>query len=120
MKIKVFDRKLRRKRQVRGKIFGSASRPRIAVFRSNRYIYVQAINDENKITIESFSSLSLKKEKTTKKVSKIDQAKAVGLNLAEKLKEIKIKQAVFDRSSYHYHGRVAAVAEGMRKGGIKI
>jgi len=115
------NRRLRRKLRVSANIFGSGERPRISVFRSNRYIYAQAIDDEKRCTLASSSSLVLKKnKKIDKKMTKKEEAKVVGLDLAEKLKKLGIKKAVFDRSWYHYHGRVAALADGLREGGIEI
>jgi large subunit ribosomal protein L18 len=107
------DRKLRRKRRVSSNIRGDVEKPRVVVFRSNRYIYAQAIDDTARVTLASASS----KGATGKKG---DQAKAAGLKLAEKLKEKKIIKAVFDRSSYTYLGRVKSLCEGLREGGIKI
>jgi len=118
-KIFTFDRKLRRKRRVRAKIKGTATRPRISVFRSNKYIYAQAIDDEKGVTLASFSSLVWRK-KTGKKLRKTEEARLVGLELGKILKEKGITEAVFDRGCYQYHGRVAAVCEGLREGGIKI
>lgn len=109
-----FDKKLRRKRRISQGIKGTETRPRVTVFRSIRYIYAQAINDEKRVTL-AFSS-SVKKEK----MKKIDQAKQVGLDLAKSLIEKKINEAVFDRNVYIYKGRVKAVAEGLREGGIKV
>jgi len=121
MKIINRDRKLRRKRRVSGNIFGTKDRPRISVFRSNRYIYVQAIDDGGRKTLASSSSFVLiKSKKINKKMTKKEEAKLVGLDLAEKLKKMKINQGVFDRGPYHYHGRVATLADGLREGGIKI
>lgn len=108
------DKKLRKKRRIGSKIRGNSLRPRISVFRSNRYIYAQAIDDEKNITIESSSSLKLSKAKKT------DQAKQVGIDLAKKLIKRNIKEAVFDRNIYVYKGRIKAVAEGLREGGIKV
>jgi len=114
------DRKLRRKRRVSENIFGTKERPRISIFRSNRYIYAQAVDDANKSTIFSLSSLSLSKDKNFKKGKKTEEAKKVGLDLAKKLKEKKIEKGVFDRGLYAYKGRVKALAEGLREGGLKI
>jgi len=115
------NRRLRRKLRVSVNIFGTKDRPRISVFRSNRYIYAQAIDDEKGMTLVSSSSLSLRKnKKIDKKIKKTDEAKIVGLDLGEKLKNLGIEQAVFDRGWYHYHGRVAALAMGLRESGIKI
>ncbi len=108
------DKKLRKKRRVSANIKGIANVPRISVFRSNRYIYAQAIDDEKRVTIVSSSSLKLPKAKKT------DQAKQVGLDLAKKLKEKDINKAVFDRNIYPYKGRVKALVEGLREGGIVI
>ncbi len=115
-----FFRKLRRKKRVSANIFGTATKPRIAVFRSNRYIYAQAINDQNKRTLASCSSLVLSKKKGYQKSKKIQEAKQTGLTLAKILTEKGIKEAVFDRALYAYKGRVSALAEGLREGGIKI
>jgi len=115
------DRKLRRKRRVSANITGTSQVPRISVFRSNRYIYAQAVDDQKRNTITSSSSLFLRKNKKIgKKMNKKEEARLVGLDLAQKLKKIKINQAVFDRGRYHYHGRVAALADGLREGGVKI
>lgn len=106
--------KLRKKRRIGSEINGSETKPRISIFRSNRYIYAQAINDDKKNTMAFVSSLKMEKRK------KVDQAKQVGLELAKTLKEKKINQVVFDRNLYIYKGRVKAVAEGLREGGIKV
>jgi len=111
------NRKLRRKRRVSANICGTKDRPRISVFRSNQHIYAQAIDDIERKTLVSSSSVVLLKNK---KITKKEEAKLVGLDLAQKLKKINISQAVFDRGGYHYHGRVAALADGLREGGIKI
>jgi large subunit ribosomal protein L18 len=118
-KIFTFDKNLRKKRRISLKIFGKSDCPRISVFRSNKYIYTQAIDDEKKVTIASFSGLQLKKTNPSK-MKKTEEAKLVGLELAKILKEKKINHAVFDRGRYQYHGRVAALCEGLREGGIKI
>ncbi|MFZ6035064.1 MAG: 50S ribosomal protein L18 [Patescibacteria group bacterium] len=107
------DRKLRRKRRVSSNIRGTADMPRVVVFRSNRYIYAQAIDDVVRKTLASSSGKGLSGKKS-------EQAKAVGMKLAEKMKGLKISKAVYDRSSYTYLGRVKALCEGLREGGIKI
>ncbi|MDO8741853.1 MAG: 50S ribosomal protein L18 [Candidatus Roizmanbacteria bacterium] len=114
------DRKLRRKRRVSSNIRGSSKRPRISVFRSSRYIYAQAIDDEARKTILSFSISDLKKDISFKKGKKGEDSKKIGIGLAKKLIENKIKTGVFDRGSYAYNGRVKALAEGLREGGLKI
>lgn len=119
-KIKTFDQKIRRKRRVGKKIKGTAQRPRLSVFRSNHYIYAQVIDDEKRITLDQFSDLNLRLDLKKDKKSKTERAKLVGLKLSEKLKKAGIKELVFDRGFYKYHGRVAAVADGLREGEIKI
>lgn len=121
--------------RIRAKIKGTVERPRASVFRSNKHIYLQLINDEKGETLISVSDIELlKEEKKTKKSkqkkpiktvskskkSKIEIAKEVGKLFAQKALERKIKQMVFDRGGYKYHGRVKAAAEGIREGGVKI
>ncbi|MBI2051532.1 50S ribosomal protein L18 [Candidatus Roizmanbacteria bacterium] len=102
------------------KIQGSKDRPRISVFRSNQYVYTQAIDDENRVTLVSASSLTLNGRKERQKIKKSEEARVVGNELAKKLKKKGIKAAVFDRGSYSYLGRVKSLAEGLREGGIEI
>ncbi len=119
MKITV-NRTLRRKRRVSSRIYGTAERPRIAVNRSNSYIYAQAIDDAKKMTIAMYSSLHLKKEAGESKMTKTEQAKQVGIKLAQLLTKKNIKEVVFDRSQYAYNGRVKLLAEGLREGSLKV
>lgn len=119
-RIQTFDPKERRKRRVRSKVKGTAEKPRISVFRSNKYTYAQAVDDENRKTIASYSSLTLRKEKGKRVGKKTEEAFMVGEKLGEILLKKGIKQAVFDRGPYKYAGRVKNVAEGLRKAGIKI
>ena len=105
-------------RRARARIFGTAQKPRLAVFRSNRNLYAQLIDDEKGRTLASASNKDLPKSGAKEKKS--GQASLVGELIAKKALEKGIKEAVFDRRSYKYHGRVAAVAEGARKGGLKI
>jgi len=114
------DRKLRRKRRISSNIHGTSDRPRISVFRSSRYIYAQAVDDVARKTILSFTNTDLKKETDFKKGKKSDDSKKIGIGLAKRLIEKKILSGVFDRGSYAYNGRVKAVAEGLREGGLKI
>ncbi len=107
------EKRIKRHRKIRAKIKGDLSVPRLCVFRSNNHIYAQLINDEQKKTIISISDEGLKGKKQ-------EIAKQVGINLAEKAKENKIEKVVFDRGGYKYHGRVKALAEGVREGGIKF
>lgn len=112
--------RLDRHKRVRAKIQGSHLRPRIAVFKSNRYIYAQVIDDEAGKTLVSVSNYSGKKSKTKTKTKKSEGASKVGEVLAEKMNGMGITNAVFDRGGFKFHGRIKAVADGLRKGGIKI
>lgn len=114
------DRKLRRKRRISSNIRGTSDKPRISIFRSSRYIYAQAIDDVNRKTMLSFSNSDLKKIADFKKSKKIEDSKKIGIGLAKKLIEKKILTGIFDRGSYAYNGRVKAIAEGLREGGLKI
>ena len=106
--------RLRRHTRVRKKIVGSGSRPRLAVFRSNRHIYAQLIDDVRSVTLAAASDAEVKgDDKTTR-------AKAVGELLASRAKDAGIEAVVFDRGGRLYHGRVAALAEGAREGGLQI
>ena len=107
----------RRHRRVRGKVAGTAVRPRLAVFRSNKGIFAQLIDDESGRTIAGASWLGLKK---SFKGDKSEQAAAVGKALAETAKKSGIESVVFDRGGYLYHGRVKALAEVAREGGLKF
>ncbi|MBI3366507.1 50S ribosomal protein L18 [Candidatus Roizmanbacteria bacterium] len=115
-----FDRRIRRKKRISENITGTKEKPRISVFRSNRYIYVQAIDDIEKSTIVSVSSNVFKKKAESNKEKKTIEAKQAGILLAKALKEKKIETGVFDRGMYAYNGRVKALAEGLREGGLKI
>lgn len=107
--------RVRRKARIRSKIFGTATRPRISIFRSNRYTYAQLIDDEKQRTIAAASTKEL--SRTAKRV---DMAIELGKLLAERAKKLGVEAALLDRGSYRYHGRVKAVAEGVRSGGIKF
>ena len=110
-------RQVRHKR-VRAKIFGTAKKPRLSVYRSNKHLFLQLIDDEKGKTILSVSDKEIKTKK--KEIKKVDLAYEAGKILAERAGEKKIKQAVFDRGGYRYHGRVEKVAEGAREGGLKF
>jgi large subunit ribosomal protein L18 len=107
--VKIYNRKQRRKRRISSRYFGTEEKPRVAIYRSNRYIYAQVINDEKAKTL--ISEMALKKKEAAKKM---------GLKLAAALIKKGINQVIFDRGSYAYHGRVAAVAEGLREGKLKL
>lgn len=107
---------------MRAKIQGTAERPRLSVFRSNKHMFVQLIDDRKGKTLVSCSDAEVKPKKQSKKdaVSKTDAAFAVGEAIAEKARKADIEQVVFDRGGYGYQGRVKAVAEGARKGGLQF
>ena len=107
----------RRHVRVRGKISGTSERPRLNVFRSNANIYAQIIDDVNGVTLVSANTLEKEFEGAT---GNCEAAKKVGLVLAERAKAKGIELVVFDRGGYVYHGRVAALAEGAREGGLKF
>jgi len=104
--------------RIRRKISGSVAKPRLSVFRSNNDIYVQLINDENGTTLVSASSRE--KDIAAQKVNKVEKSKLVGAAVARKEGELGIKSVVFDRGGYLYHGRVKAVADGAREGGLEF
>ena len=108
-----------RHRRVRAKVSGTASRPRIAIFRSNKFIYAQVIDDSASKTILNASDYAGKKGKAIKG-TKSEKATNVAEKLAEALKQKGINEAVFDRGGFKYHGRIKAFADGLRNGGIKI
>ncbi|OGV89199.1 50S ribosomal protein L18 [Microgenomates group bacterium RBG_19FT_COMBO_39_10] len=112
------EQKLKRKNRVRQKIKGTNERPRLSVFRSNKKIYTQLINDEQGQTLVGASEKDLSKE--VKSVTKTEKAKLIGEALAKKALKKKIKKVIFDRGPYRYHGRVKALAEGVREGGLKF
>lgn len=107
---------IRRRNRVRGKIFGTAQRPRLSVFRSNRYIYAQLVDDEKGETLVGIKNSEVK----SREAKKADKAKETGLLIAKKAIEKSIKKIVFDRGGYKYHGRVKALAEGAREGGLEF
>jgi large subunit ribosomal protein L18 len=106
--------RVHRHARVRKKVRGEAERPRLAVFRSNRHIYAQLIDDRAERTLAAASDAEVKAGNPT------DRAKAVGELLATRAKDAGIESAVFDRGGFRYHGRVAALAAGAREGGLHI
>ena len=104
--------------RIRRKISGSTQKPRLSVFRSNKDIYVQLIDDTNGTTIASASSRE--KHIASQKGNKVEASKRVGQAIAKKSLELGIANVVFDRSGYIYHGRIKAVAEGAREGGLQF
>lgn len=107
-----------RARRVRAKLHGTAVRPRISIFRSNQYIWVQAIDDDACKTLVSANDRALRLKKDV--ASKAETATSVGMTIAQALKALKIEKAIFDRGQYRYHGRVAAVAVALREAGVQV
>ena len=110
--------KTRIRRRIRAKVRGSAERPRVFVFKSNRHIYAQALNDDNGTVLVSACTLEKSFKEKTKNSKNAVACQSLGQILAERLKEKKIDRIVFDRGTYPYHGRVKALAEALRKGGL--
>ena len=108
------ERRIKIKFRIRKKIVGTAERPRLSVFRSIKQIYAQVINDKAGVTLAAASSLGFEK------MNKTEQAKKVGLLLAEKAKAAGVESVVFDRNGYLYHGRVQSLADGAREGGLNF
>ena len=110
------QQRLRRRRRVRAKIVGTAERPRLSVFRSNKGVFAQLIDDREAKTVAAVSWI----EPDLRKLGPMDQAKRVGELIAERAKAAGVSECVFDRGGYRYHGRVKALAEGAREGGLKF
>jgi large subunit ribosomal protein L18 len=117
MKLSTREARGRRRRRVRGKIAGTVERPRLAVYRSNLGIYAQLVDDVEGKTLTSVGWKQLPK---SFKGTKTDQAREVGKLLADRAKQAGYETVVFDRAGYLYHGRVKALAEGAREGGLKF
>ncbi len=118
MAITKIERRNRIRMRIRKRVSGTAASPRLSVFRSNKDIYVQIVDDTKGNTLAAASSRD--KELAGKKQTKIEQAKAVGAAIAEKAKAAGIAQVVFDRGGYLYHGRVKALADAAREAGLKL
>ncbi len=116
---KEVQRKIRHKR-IRKKMKGTSERPRLVIRRSLRNIFVQVVDDEARKIIVSFSTLSKEAKDEIKMKERTEQSRIIGLLLARKCKDSGIETVVFDRSGYKYHGRVKALAEGAREGGLKF
>jgi large subunit ribosomal protein L18 len=107
-------KRLKRRRRVRAKVVGTAERPRISVFRSNRGVFAQLVDDASGRTLAAVNWT----EAELKTLPRMEQAKRAGALLAERAKAAGVESAVFDRGGYQYHGRVKALAEGAREGGL--
>jgi len=118
-KLKIIkERKERIWRRARKRLRGTAERPRVYVFKTNRYLYVQVINDVTGAVLTSASTLEKEFKEKNKNFKNVGSSEKLGVLLAKRLKEKKIEKIVFDRAVYPYHGRIKALAEAMRKGGI--
>jgi large subunit ribosomal protein L18 len=120
MALTKLERRVRIKMRIRKKITGTAERPRLAVYRSNKQIYVQVVDDLNNVTLLSASSREKEIAASVTGIKKVEQAKLVGKLLASKCKDKGIESVVFDRSGYKYHGRVKSLADAAREGGLKF
>lgn len=112
------ETKLRIRRRIRKTIRGTAERPRVFVFKSNRYIYTQAVNDDGGHILASACTLEKGFREVIKNTKNLQSCEKLGEILAQRLKEKHIEKIVFDRGVYPYHGRIKALAEAMRKGGL--
>jgi large subunit ribosomal protein L18 len=112
--------RLRRKRSVRKRLSGTTARPRLSVYRSNTHTYAQVIDDDNGVTLASASTLSKAIRDGAEGKKKTELATLVGTLIAERCKEKKIETVVFDRNGFIYHGRVKAVADAAREGGLEF
>lgn len=115
MAVRKEARRAKLRKKIRSKISGTATKPRLSVFRSNKAIYVQVIDDTKGTTIVSASSATLKD-----KVTKVEASTIVGKTIAEKALSAGITEVVFDRGGYLYHGRIKSLADGAREGGLKF
>jgi large subunit ribosomal protein L18 len=118
MKITKNQYRIKRHKRVRAKIKGTKDIPRISVYKSNRHIFVQLVDDKEGKTILSNAIKSTKK--SALKNNKTKTAAAIGKEFAEKAKEAGVKKVVFDRGGFKYHGRIKALAEGLREGGLEF
>lgn len=109
------EKRARLHKKIRSRVTGTAERPRLAVFRSNRYMYAQLIDDVKQVTVASASDIAL-----IGKMTKVERASTVGKKLAEEAKKKKITAVVFDRGGFSYRGRVQALADGAREGGLQF
>jgi large subunit ribosomal protein L18 len=113
--------RLRKKKHIKQRVFGTAERPRLVVYKSLKHIYAQLVDDVNQKTITGMSSLSKDlQDEIAKAKNNIQKAEVIGTGIAKKALDLKIDKVVFDRNGYIYHGRVKAIAESARKSGIKF
>jgi large subunit ribosomal protein L18 len=112
--------RVKRKKRVRGKIFGTESRPRLSVFRSSEHIYVQAVADDVGRTLAEASTMSKDLRGAAGRLKKIEAAREVGKEVAKRLLSRGVTEVVFDRGRFLYHGRIKALAEAARESGLKF
>ncbi|MBK6918142.1 MAG: 50S ribosomal protein L18 [Deltaproteobacteria bacterium] len=117
---KAFEQRLRRKLRVRARVTGTSERPRLTVFRSNKHIYAQVIDDSSSQSLVSVSTLSKQLKDKLAGQDKSGEAKLVGTAIAEACKGAGITKVVFDRNGYAYHGRISALAEAAREAGLEF
>ena len=110
----------KRKKRIRSRVGGTAERPRMVIYKSMNNIYVQAVDDVNSKIIAASSTINKDVKSKIKKSSNSEAAKAVGKDIADKLKKLKIDSIVFDRGGYLYHGQIKALADSAREAGIKF
>lgn len=124
MKISKRQHRARRHKRIKVKIKGSAKVPKVSVFRSNKHLFVQLVDDTTGRTLVSIHDVQTKRGRKYKNIPQVERketrAALLGVILAQKAKEAGISKVVFDRGGYKYHGRVKALAEGLRKGGLKF
>lgn len=108
------------RRRIRSKILGTSDRPRLSVFKSNKHIYAQLIDDKAGHTMAAMSTQDAELREKIAEMTAVEKAEAVGKKLGENAKEAGIERVVFDRSGYYYHGKVKALADGARESGLKF
>ncbi len=113
-------RRARRRRRVRGKVYGHPERPRLSVFRSNKHIYAQIINDDAGHTLAAASSLEKEIQEKAQGLRPVEVGRLVGQVLAERARAAGVERVIFDRGFYKYHGRIKALADGAREGGLQF
>lgn len=120
MTTKAIEQRLRRKRRVRGRVVGTSERPRMTVFRSNKHIYVQVVDDSLAVSLVAVSTLTKDVKAKLDGQDKTGEAKVIGTAIAEACKGKGITKVVFDRNGYAYHGRISALAAAAREAGLEF
>lgn len=120
MTTKAIDQRMRRKRRVRARVTGTSERPRMTVFRSNKHIYVQVVDDNLAVSLAAVSTLSKEVKAKLEGQDKTGEAKVIGAAIAEACKGKGITKVVFDRNGYAYHGRISALAAAARDAGLEF